>query len=268
MSAPRRHASVLTIAGSDSGGGAGIQADLKTFAAFDLHGLSAITAVTAQNTRQIASSFCLPSKTVIAQIQALFDDFDIRAVKIGMLGSAANVDAVARTLVHVRAKNIVLDPVLIASSGMPLLAPQGLLAMRRNLLPIVDVLTPNLPEAETLLGRRLANANARRAATRELIGCGPKAVLLKGGHAQGAHVSDYLAHASGESELRHPRLPIRAHGTGCVLSAAIAAGLALDRPLRDAVADAEEFLRDALVHSYRAGKGAPRVLCLARRFHD
>ena len=268
MNASQRHTSVLTIAGSDSGGGAGIQADLKTFTAFGLHGLSAITAVTAQNTQLVSASYCLPSAAVAAQIQALFDDFDIRAVKIGMLGSAANVAAVAECLQRVRARNIVLDPVLVSSSGTPLLTARGLAVLRRQLLPIVDVLTPNLPEAGILVGRKLTNFRARRNAARELIDFGPSSVLLKGGHARAAQVSDHLADAIGDCDFQHPRLRLRAHGTGCTLSAAIAAGLALDRPLRIAVADAIKFLQQALAHSYRAGKGAVRLLDIGHKFHD
>ncbi|MGA9334333.1 MAG: bifunctional hydroxymethylpyrimidine kinase/phosphomethylpyrimidine kinase [Rudaea sp.] len=268
MKSRHRQTSVLTIAGSDSGGGAGIQADLKTFCAFNVHGLSAVTAVTAQNTRRIVSTHCVPATAVAAQIQALYDDFDIRAVKIGMLGSAANVVAVAETLAQVRAQNIVLDPVLVATSGSPLLSPRGLTTVRRKLLPMVDVLTPNLPEAEALLGRRLSSALAIRDAARELLSAGPKFVLIKGGHARGGQVSDYLAGVTGAFEYRHPRLPLRAHGTGCVLSAAIAAGLARDRSLRKAVNEAEKFLQHALRHSYRAGKSATRVLATNKRVHD
>lgn len=259
-SGSKKACSILTIAGSDSGGGAGIQVDLKTFHAFDLHGLSAITAVTAQNTRRITASHCMPARTLAAQLDALFDDFDIRAVKIGMLGSAANVIAVADTLARVHARHIVLDPVLVASSGTPLLSPRGLMALRRKLLPLVDVLTPNLPEAEALLGQRCLNARSRRDAARAMLEAGPKAVLLKGGHGRGAQICDYLADASGDFEYRHARLPLRAHGTGCVLSAAIAAGLALSLPLREAIADAEKFLQRALRQSYRAGKSTTRVL--------
>ncbi|MEO8801927.1 MAG: bifunctional hydroxymethylpyrimidine kinase/phosphomethylpyrimidine kinase [Rudaea sp.] len=263
-----RQASVLTIAGSDSGGGAGIQADVKTFTAFGLHGLSAVTAITAQNTRCIIASHCVPARIVAAQLQALFDDFDVRAVKIGMLGSATNVGAVARALQNVKARNIVLDPVLVASSGTPLLSARGLATLRNQLIPLVDVLTPNLPEAMALLGRRSLTAAALRGAAHELLGAGPKAVLLKGGHARGTQISDHLVDANGYCEFRHARLPLRAHGTGCVLSAAIAAGLALDQPLRQAVSNAEKYLHGALRHSYRAGKSATQVLATWTRVHD
>jgi hydroxymethylpyrimidine/phosphomethylpyrimidine kinase len=252
----QRPRSVLTIAGSDSGGGAGIQADLKTFAAFGLHGLSAITAVTAQNTRRVVSVHCLPAREVVQQIETVFDDFDVAAVKIGMLGSRANVAAVAAALRRVRARNIVLDPVLVATSGRPLLPSSAVAALRARLVPLATVLTPNLPEAAALLGHAVGGP----AATRELLALGACSVLLKGGHARGALVRDVLVDAHGTREFRHRRLPFPAHGTGCVLAAAIAAGLALGRAPRAAVAGAEAYLQRVLRASYRPGDGAIRCL--------
>ena len=256
----RRLPSVLSIAGSDPGGGAGIQADLKTFAAFRLHGLSVITAITAQNMRQVSAVHNVPARVVEQQLQALFADFDIRAVKIGMLGSAANVVAVAEFLRSSGVRNVVLDPVLASSSGARLLSTRGVSALRETLIPLTNVFTPNLPEAEALLGRRVRSADDARRAAQDLRRLGARAVLLKGGHGHGAMLCDYLADARGIHEFRHARLPIQAHGTGCVLSAAIAAGLALGHARLAAIRVAQDYLQHALHASYRPGKGPIRAL--------
>jgi hydroxymethylpyrimidine/phosphomethylpyrimidine kinase len=248
---------VLTIAGSDSGGASGIQADLKTFAAFGVHGLSAIAAVTAQNMDSLMSIHRVPPHELERQLQALFAGFDIAAVKIGMLGSSANVIAVAAALRAARARNVVLDPVLASTSGAALLSARGVRALREQLVPLADVLTPNLPEAQVLLGSRVRDADA---AARELRALGARAVLLKGGHARGRVVRDVLADARGGGEFLHTRLSVRARGTGCVLSSAIACGLAAGRSARAAVAAAEEFLQTALRASYTPTRGARRVL--------
>ena len=249
--------SVLTIAGSDSGGAAGIQADLKTFAAFGTHGLSAIAAFTAQNLDSVLSIHRVPSHALEHQLQALFAGFDIAAVKIGMLGSAANVAAVAATLRAVRASNVVLDPVLASTSGAALLSARGVRALREQLIPLADVLTPNLPEAEILLGSSVSDVEA---AAHELRALGAHAVLLKGGHARGRIVRDVLVDARGVEEFRHPRLAVRARGTGCVLSSAIACGLAGGQSTRGAIASAEEFLQAALHANYRPTRGPQAVL--------
>jgi len=249
--------SVLTIAGSDSGGAAGIQADLKTFAAFGAHGLSAIAAFTAQNLDSVLSIHRVPSHALEHQLQALFAGFDIAAVKIGMLGSVANVTAVAATLRAMRARNVVLDPVLASTSGAALLSARGVRALREQLIPLADVLTPNLPEAEILLGSSVRDVEA---AARALRALGARAVLLKGGHARGRIVRDVLVDARGVEEFRHARLAVRARGTGCVLSSAIACGLAGGRSPRAAIAGAEEFLQAALRASYRPTRGAQAVL--------
>jgi hydroxymethylpyrimidine/phosphomethylpyrimidine kinase len=253
------HLAVLSIAGSDSGGASGIQADLKTFAAFGLHGLSAITAVTAQNLGKVVSVHNISAREVERQILTLFDGFEIRAVKIGMLGSAANVAAVAKTMARVRARNVVLDPVLVSSSGTPLLSARGVAAMRDQLLPLAALLTPNLPEANELLGKRVRGMQPS-AAARALRSLGARAVLVKGGHSRGAVVRDALAEPGGVREFRHPRLAIRARGTGCVLSSAIACGLAQGKPLAAAVEIAEEFLQRALREAYRPGSSRQYVL--------
>ena len=260
MPTPAQICSVLTIAGSDSGCGSGIATDLKTFAAFGVHGLTAITAVTAQTTQRVRAIHRVPAAHVEAQIRAAFADFRVAAVKIGMLGSVAIVRAVVAALRAGEPRHIVLDPVLASSSGTLLLSKAGLHVLREELLPMVTVLTPNLPEAQSLLGRRIADP-ARAAC--DLRALGARAVLLKGGHGRGRDVCDVLADARGVVELRHPRLPIQARGTGCALASAIAAGLARGGSLRSASADAEAFVHSALRRSYRAGAGEIRHLGLA-----
>jgi hydroxymethylpyrimidine/phosphomethylpyrimidine kinase len=253
---PAAVACVLTIAGSDSAGCAGAQADLKTFAAFRLHGLSVITAVTAQNSREVLSIHRVPAIQVEQQLRAVFADFEIAAVKIGMLGSATMIRTVARFL-HARCRApIVLDPVLVSSSGSRLLPASALAALREALIPLADMLTPNVPEAAALLGRRLVTANDMRDAAGDLLALGAKSVLLKGGHQAGDPVCDYLVDATGAHTFRHVRLPILARGTGCVLSAAIAVGLAQGRTRVAAVRAAERYLQAALRGAYRTGKSA------------
>lgn len=248
--------SALTIAGSDSSGGAGVQADLKTFGTFGIHGLSAITAVTAQSMREVVAIHRVPAKQVEQQLCAVFGDFPIAAVKIGMLGSATTISTVARFLRERCKVPIVLDPVLISSSGTRLLPARALAVLREELIPLADMLTPNVPEAESLLGRCLTTPKDLREAARDLLGLGAKSILLKGGHHEGDPVCDYLVDASRARVFRHARMPILARGTGCVLSAAIAAGLAHGRARITAVRDAEHYLQRALQDAYRPGKGA------------
>jgi hydroxymethylpyrimidine/phosphomethylpyrimidine kinase len=252
-----RVANVLSIAGSDCGGGAGVAMDLKVFAARGVHGLCAITAVTAQTSSRVASIHCVPARHLEHQLHAVFAEYDVAAIKIGMLASAANVRMVARFLRARRAPHVVLDPLLAASSGNALLSVPGLRCLREELFPHVDLLTPNLPEAQCLLGKRIADPIRAANALRRL---GVPAVLLKGGHAHGNIVRDVLVDADGVTEIRHPRLHWSARGTGCALSSAIAAGLARSLALRDAVAAAEAFVQRALVNSYTPGKGQMRVL--------
>lgn len=252
-----RTPSALTIAGSDSGGGAGIATDLKTFAAFGVHGLTAITTVTSQTSQRVHAIHRVPVAHVEAQIRAAFADFLVGAVKIGMLGSAAIVRTVAEALRAAKPRHIVLDPVLASSSGTPLLSKTGLRVLHEELLPMATLLTPNLPEAEILLGRRIVDP-ARAAC--DLRAFGTRAVLLKGGHGRDREVCDVLADARGVVEFRHPRLAIRARGTGCMLASAVAAGLARGHTLRAAIADAEAFVLRALAQSCRAGGGSIRQL--------
>lgn len=251
---------VLAIAGSDSSGGAGIQADLRTIAAHGLHGLSVITAVTAQTGHAVESVHCVPTRQLIAQLAAVFADFDVAAVKIGMLGSVAAVEAVADYLRKAGARHIVLDPVLVASSGSALLPPRGLTRLSRRLVPLVDLLTPNLPEAEALLGRRLRSDRDARRAAEDLLALGARAVLLKGGHQRGRVVRDYLFDGESMAVFSHSRLPGSVRGTGCTLASAIAAGLATGLPLRAAVERAERFLQRQMLRAYRAGRGGMRAM--------
>jgi hydroxymethylpyrimidine/phosphomethylpyrimidine kinase len=250
----------LTIAGSDSGGGAGIQADLKTFAALGVHGLSAITAVTAQNTRGVRAIHPVPVKHLRAQLDALFDDFPIGAVKTGMLGDARTTRCVAREMAKRKPAWLVVDPVMIATSGARLLDRDAIRILRDDLIPVADVLTPNLPEAEALLGSRIGNVRDAERAAHALLDLGAGAVLLKGGHARGREVVDLYADARGTLALRHSRLRIQAHGTGCTLSAALAAHLAKGTAPRTAARRATDFVQRALRGSFRAGSGDLHLL--------
>lgn len=253
--------SALAIAGSDSGGGAGIQADLKTFAAHGVHGLSAIAALTAQNTRGVTAVHVPPPDFLRAQIDACFDDFDIGAVKLGMLATADVIHAVADALERWRPPHVVLDPVMVATSGAKLLADDALDAMRQRLLPLATVATPNMPEAELLLGAAIADGAAADAALRALRARGPAAVLLKGAHLdEGERVVDRYADAAGELRFEHRRIAVEGHGTGCTLASAIAANLCRGLSPREACAQATGYVARALRGSYRPGLGDVAVL--------
>ncbi|HXH01122.1 MAG TPA: bifunctional hydroxymethylpyrimidine kinase/phosphomethylpyrimidine kinase [Xanthomonadaceae bacterium] len=251
----------LTIAGSDSGGGAGIQADLKTFAAHGVHGLTTIAAVTAQHTRGVTAVHVPPIDFLRAQIDACFDDFRIGAVKLGMLANGAVIAAVAEAIQQHRPPFVVLDPVMVATSGAALLEPDAIEVMRRHLLPLASVLTPNIPEAELLLGRSIRNSTDADAACAALLVLGAQAVLLKGGHLEeGDDVVDRYADAEGLHEWRHPRLGFSAHGTGCTLAAAVAARLCRGDALAVACSAAVEYVQQALARGYRPGRGDSMVL--------
>ncbi len=253
--------SALTIAGSDSGGGAGIQADLKTFAAHGVHGLSAITALTAQNTRGVTAVHVPPVDFLRAQIDACFDDFEIGAVKIGMLATAEVIAAVADALEIHGPRYVVLDPVMVATSGAKLLADDALAALRTRLLPLASVLTPNIPEAELLLGRSIANRADAERALADLHALGAQAVLLKGGHLdEGTTVIDRFIDDHGNAAFVHDRIAIEGHGTGCSLASAIAANLCLGLPLQAACKGAAQFVADALRGGYQPGHGEVSVL--------
>ena len=261
MTSTPRPLCALTIAGSDSGGGAGIQADLKTFAAHGVFGLSAIAALTAQNTRGVTAVFVPPVDFLRAQIDACFDDFDIGAVKIGMLANAEVIAAVAEALLHHRPAHIVLDPVMIATSGAKLLADSALVALRTQLLPLATLITPNIPEAELLLGRPIVSDADADAAVDALLSLGAGAVLLKGGHLPGSGAMvDRLGIGKARHRFEHPRLALEGHGTGCTLASAIAANLSLGLPLDRACANAADYVHGALVHSLRPGNADVVVL--------
>ncbi|WP_298577956.1 bifunctional hydroxymethylpyrimidine kinase/phosphomethylpyrimidine kinase [uncultured Luteimonas sp.] len=253
--------SALTIAGSDSGGGAGIQADLKTFAAHGVHGLSAIAALTAQHTRGVTAVHVPPVEFLRAQIDACFDDFDIGAVKLGMLATAEVIHAVADALQAHAPAPLVLDPVMVATSGARLLAEDALEALRTRLLPRADLLTPNIPEAELLAGMRIASAADAEQALARLLAMGARAVLLKGAHLdEGAQVVDRYRDATTSAVFTHARLPIEGHGTGCTLASAAAARLCLGWPVPQAAAAAVDYVGRALRQGYRPGRGEVRVL--------
>nr|WP_090109820.1 bifunctional hydroxymethylpyrimidine kinase/phosphomethylpyrimidine kinase [Limimaricola pyoseonensis] len=251
------HVSALTIAGSDSGGGAGIQADLKTFSALGVYGTSAITAITAQNTRGVRAVAPVAPAMVAAQIAAILEDIAPRAIKIGMLSSPEIVAAVATALAGY-AGPVVLDPVMVAKSGDRLLAEEAEAALIEALLPRADVLTPNLPEAARLLGRDPARDAAQTEAQgRALLALGARAVVMKGGHAEGVSCIDRLVTPHGVTPMAQPRLATRnTHGTGCSLSSAIAAELAKGAKLEAAVRRAQSWLHGAIRGADGLGLGA------------
>lgn len=248
---------VLTIAGSDSGGGAGIQADLKTFSALGAYGASVITALTAQNTRGVTGVHAPEPAFVTAQLDAVFDDIRIDAVKIGMLANAAIVHAVAAALTRYRPPCIVLDTVMISKSNHALLAADAVAALRDELLPLADVVTPNLPEAAALLGEAIATDEAGMVRQGEALRkLGARAVLVKGGHLGTDESPDWFVQESGTLRLGGARVPVRnTHGTGCTLSSAIAALAPQRDSLAAAVADAKQYLTGAIEASSRLDVG-------------
>jgi hydroxymethylpyrimidine/phosphomethylpyrimidine kinase len=246
----------LTIAGSDSGGGAGIQADLKTFAAHRIYGTSAITAVTAQNTCGVRSWQALAPALVREQIEAVVEDIGCDAVKIGMLATAEIVSAVASAIRALKLSNLVLDPVMVAKGGDRLLHEEAVTAIRGSLLPLVDVVTPNVPEAEVLAGIPVRTREDMYEAGQRILAMGPGVVLVKGGHLDGPESVDVAVTTLGTFELRGRRIDtVHTHGTGCTLSSAIAANLALGKPSREALARAREYLEGAIMHAPRIGQG-------------
>jgi hydroxymethylpyrimidine/phosphomethylpyrimidine kinase len=238
----------LTIAGSDSSGGAGIQADLKTFAAFGVYGASVITALTAQNTRGVTGIHPVPADFVTAQIDAVFGDLDVKAVKIGMVAQLATIEAIAAGLTRWSPQHIVLDPVMVATSGDRLLPTDAAESLRTKLIPRAALITPNLPEAAALLNEPVAASEADIASQgQRLLAMGCRAVLIKGGHGQGAESIDYLISGSGTAVLAAPRVATKnTHGTGCSLSSAIAAGLAKGDDLETAVRNAKLWISAAI----------------------
>lgn len=255
----------LTIAGSDSSGGAGIQADLKTFAAFGVYGASAITAVTAQSSQGIEATAPLSADLVTAQIEAVAGDFTIHATKIGMLANAAIVEAVAAAIAELDLPQVVLDPVLVSSSGDRLLDEDGVRVLCTQLLPRARVITPNIPEAEALSGRRIASLDDAKGAARRIHEMGAAAVIITGGHATrashqspapGPAVIDLLFDGHDFHEFRVARVESRhTHGTGCTYASAVAAGLALGHDLPAAAWRAQQYVAGAMAHAPGLGHG-------------
>jgi len=238
----------LTIAGSDSSGGAGVQADLKTFGALGVYGASVLTALTAKNTQGVSAIHDVPPAFIAAQLDAVFADLNIRAVKIGMLSRSAVIDAVAASLEKHRVKNIVLDPVMVATSGDALLVPAAVNALRQKLIPKALVVTPNLPEAAALLGASPArNEREMEIQAREILVLGAKHVLIKGGHGTGDESVDLLVSLKETHRFAAKRVATKnTHGTGCTLSSAVAAGLAKGLPLVEAVRAAKKYVTAAI----------------------
>lgn len=256
--APQRYVRVLSIAGSDSGGGAGIQADLKTFAAFGCYGMTAITAITAQNTLGVTAIHAVPPDVLRAQLCAVFDDIGADAVKIGMLHAPDIVRTVARALRHYGVKHVVLDPVMVATSGDRLITPDTVQVLVDELFPLATVVTPNLDEAALLIGRPIDGVADLDAAARALLALGAPAALLKGGHLAGDDVIDLLARPGQPAvRLQSRRIASRnVHGTGCTLSSAIACGLAAGLPLEAAVAQGRAYILQAIAQGADVRTGA------------
>jgi hydroxymethylpyrimidine/phosphomethylpyrimidine kinase len=246
----------LSIAGSDSGAGAGIQADLKTFAAFGVYGLTVITAITAQNTVGVRAVQDVDADVIAAQLDAVAEDFAIAALKTGMLSSAAIIETVAAGIERHRLGPLVVDPVMIAKSGDRLLRKDAVDALRRRLLPLAAIVTPNIPEAEVLAGRPIRTRDDRLAAAHAIMELGAHAVVIKGGHSDDDPIVDVLVDGDGVREFSAPRIATTStHGTGCTFSAAITAGLARGLKLQDAVAEARHYVSRALASAPGLGHG-------------
>ena len=247
----------LTIAGSDSSGGAGIQADLKTFAALGVYGASVITALTAQNTKGVTGIHDVPADFVAAQLDAVFGDLDVKALKIGMVSRRDIIEAIVKGLDRWKPKYAVVDPVMVATSGDRLLSPDAVDAMRKMLFPRASIITPNLPEAAALLDAKVAISESEiEAQGRRLLAFGCPAVLIKGGHGEGAESVDFLVTQKSAVRLAAPRVATKnTHGTGCTLSSAVAAGLAKGESLEAAVRAAKIYVSAAIAAADRLGIG-------------
>ena len=247
----------LTIAGSDSGGGAGIQADLKTFAAFGVYGSSVITAVTAQNTLGVTAIQEIDLDVIASQIDAVMSDIGAAAVKTGMLSSAEIIETVVDGAKRHRMRNLVVDPVMVAASGDRLLREDAIGALKAVLLPLALVVTPNVPEAEVLVGGTLSSEDEIRDAARAIAGMGAANVIIKGGHMEGPESTDLLYDGSGFTEYSAPRIDTtNTHGTGCTFSSAIASGLAKGKNVADATTDAKAYVTEAIRFAYPVGEGS------------
>ena len=245
----------MSIAGSDSGGGAGVQADMKTFSALGVYGASTLTAITAQNTVAVTAVHELPVELIAAQIDAVVTDIGVDAVKTGMLSSSAIVETVARELERHGIENLVVDPVMVAKSGDPLLRDEAVESVRTRLLPLAALVTPNVPEAETLTGLKIESDDDVREAARRIVAMGARTVVVKGGHRDGP-ATDLFFDGAEFTEFTSERFEtVNTHGTGCTFASAAAAGLAQGKPLLEAVAQAKEYVTEAIRNSYPLGRG-------------
>jgi hydroxymethylpyrimidine/phosphomethylpyrimidine kinase len=250
---------VLTIAGSDSSGGAGIQADLKSFAANGVYGMSVITAVTAQNTREVLAVEDIPPLIIEKQLQAVFDDIPVDAVKIGMLSRSETIRVIRENLIKYQVPNIVIDPVMISKSGFHLLNPEAIKTLVEKMLPLATLLTPNIPEAEIIAAMTIQNLKDMERAAARIVEMGPQNVLLKGGHLPD-QATDILFDGKEYHYFQAVRIHTpNTHGTGCTLAAAIAANLAKGLPVSEAVGHAKEYLTAAIAHSLAIGQGVGPV---------
>ncbi|PAE26295.1 MULTISPECIES: bifunctional hydroxymethylpyrimidine kinase/phosphomethylpyrimidine kinase [Bacillaceae] len=246
----------LTIAGSDSGGGAGIQADLKTFQELGVFGMSALTAVTAQNTRGVQGVYPMTAEAVASQLQSIGEDLRPDAVKSGMLFSAEIIETVSKEIAEYGWNNIVIDPVMIAKGGACLLQTEAILAMKKHLIPLSMVITPNIPEAEVLTDANIRSMKDKRKAAKELHRLGARHVIIKGGHDEGKVAADLLFDGESFTEFKSNRIQtVNTHGTGCTFSAAITAGLAEGFSVPQAVDRAKQFIQAAIEHDLRIGSG-------------
>jgi hydroxymethylpyrimidine/phosphomethylpyrimidine kinase len=246
----------LTIAGSDSSAGAGVQADLKTFAAHGVYGTSVVTAITAQNTLGVRSIHLIPSEIVVSQIDAVADDLEIHATKIGMLASADIVRAVARGIERWSLRKVVLDPVMMAKSGDSLLSDDALALMRSELLHLTTIVTPNAAEAAVLAGMQVVTADDACRAAAKILALGPQAVIVKGGHLKEPQAIDVLVDHSGCHQLSGPRVDTRSiHGTGCTFAAALAANLARGRSIGESAEEAKRYVTLTMRHALAIGQG-------------
>jgi hydroxymethylpyrimidine/phosphomethylpyrimidine kinase len=249
-------ARALTIAGSDSGGGAGIEADLKTFTALGVYGMVALTSVTAQDTVRVTAVYDLPASLVAKQIEVVAHDIGVDAAKTGMLSNAAIIEAVAECLVANAIRTVVVDPVMVAKGGDPLLQPSAIRALKKRLLPAALIVTPNIPEAGALSGMTIRGRQDIEAAARRIRDLGPRYVLIKGGHLRGSRAEDCLFDGNRFEAFAAPRIRTRnTHGTGCTYSAAIAAYLAKGLAVTDAVRHAKAYTTEAIRHSLKLGHG-------------
>jgi hydroxymethylpyrimidine/phosphomethylpyrimidine kinase len=258
----------LTIAGSDSSGGAGIQADLKTFSAHGLFGMSVIVAVTAQNTQKVVAVQDITPDMIKKQIDAIFQDIDVDVVKIGMVSQVESILAIAERLELYKPELIVLDTVMVSKSGYDLLNPESVDTLIEKLLPLATLVTPNIPEAEKLTGQKITSIEDMEEAAKSIYKIGAKNILITGGHLEGDAI-DVLFDGDGFTHYKSPKIQTKnTHGTGCTLSSAIASNLALGMDIRKAVSEAKSYIDDVIIHSLEIGKGAGPTNHFYRLYRD